>query len=106
MMANKKHKSASVPTNNTSTPLPKDSVKSQYPWNTTASAFKMQQKALKEHHKAKVAENMDDMDSAKRKKKSVIAKMFLSDEQKNVLDLVIQHKKSVFFTGSAGKSSC
>jgi hypothetical protein len=28
--------------------------------------------------------------------------MFLSDEQKNVLDLVIQHKKSVFFTGSAG----
>jgi ATP-dependent DNA helicase PIF1 len=106
MMANKKHKSASVTTNNTFTPLPKDSSKSQYPWNTTASAFKLQQQALKEQHKAKVAENTDDTDNTKRKKKTVIAKMFLSDEQKNVLDLVIQHKKSVFFTGSAGKSSC
>lgn len=105
-MANKKHKSASVTTNNTFTPLLKDSSKSQYPWNTTASALKLQQKALKEQHKAKVAENMDDTDSAKRKRKSVIAKMFLSEEQKNVLDLVIQHKKSVFFTGSAGKPSC
>ncbi|KAJ8105400.1 hypothetical protein OPT61_g10202 [Boeremia exigua] len=99
--ANKKRKSA-VTTNSTFTPLPKDSSKSQYPWNTTASAIKLQQKALKEQHKAKAADILDDTETAKRKKKPAIAKMFLSDEQKNVLDLVIQHKKSVFFTGSAG----
>ena len=104
--ANKKRKSAAATTDNTLTPLPKDSSKSQYPWNTTASAIKLQQKTLREQHKAKVAESIDDTENVKRKKKNVIAKMFLSDEQKNVLDLVIQHKKSVFFTGSAGKSSC
>ena len=72
----------------------------------------MQQKTLREQHKAKVTETVDDTENVKqlyivmsvtlRKKKNVIAKMFLSDEQKNVLDLVIAHKKSVFFTGSAG----
>lgn len=100
--ANKKRKSAAVTTNSTFTPLPKDSSKSQYPWNTTASAIKLQQKTLREQHKAKVAESVDDTENVKRKNKNVIAKMFLSDEQKNVLDLVIAHKKSVFFTGSAG----
>lgn len=103
-IANKKRKSNAVTSNSTFTPLPKESSKSQYPWNTTASAIKLQQKALKEQHKAKVTESLDDTENVKRKKKNVIAKMFLSDEQKNVLDLVIQHKKSVFFTGSAGKS--
>lgn len=103
--ANKKRKTAAVTSSSTFTPLPKDSSKSQYPWNTTASAIKQQQKALKEQHKAKVTENLDDTENVKRKKKNAIAKMFLSEEQKNVLDLVIQHKKSVFFTGSAGKSS-
>lgn len=100
--ANKKRKSAAVTTSTTFTPLPKDSPKSQYPWNTTASAIKLQQKTLREQHKAKIAESIDDTENTKRKKKNVIAKMFLSDEQKNVLDLVIEHKKSVFFTGSAG----
>lgn len=101
--ANKKRKSTAVTSSSTFTPLPKDSSKSQYPWNTTASAIKQQQKALKEQYKAKATEILDDTENAKRKKKNVIAKMFLSDEQKNVLDLVIQHKKSVFFTGSAGR---
>lgn len=100
--ANKKRKSAAVTTNSTFTPLPKDSSKSQYPWNTTASAIKLQQKTLREQHKAKVAETVDDTENVNRKKNIDIAKMFLSDEQKNVLDLVIAHKKSVFFTGSAG----
>lgn len=103
--ANKKRNLAAVTTGNTFTPLPKVPSKSQYPWNTTASAIKLQQKALKEQHKAKVTENFDDTENVKRKKKNAIAKMFLSDEQKNVLDLVIEHKKSVFFTGSAGKAS-
>lgn len=100
--ANKKRKSAAVTSSSTFTPLPKDSSNSQYPWNTTASAIKLQQKTLREQHKAKIAESIDDMDNLRWKKKNSIAKMFLSDEQKNVLDLVIEHKKSVFFTGSAG----
>lgn len=100
--ANKKRRSTAVTNTWTSTPQPKDSSKSQYLWNTTASALKLQQKNLREQHKAKVTESVDDTETVKRKKKDVIAKMFLSDEQKNVLDLVIAHKKSVFFTGSAG----
>ena len=104
LTASKKRKSAAITTESTFTPLPKNSSKSQYPWNTTASAIKLQQKTLREQHKAKVAESVDDTENVKKKKKNVIAKMFLSDEQKNVLDLVIQHKKSVFFTGSAGTS--
>ena len=100
--ANKKRKSAMDTARQTYTPQTKEPSKSQYPWNTTASAIKLQQKTLREQHKAKVAESVDDTENVKRKKKNVIAKMFLSDEQKNVLDLVVAHKKSVFFTGSAG----
>jgi ATP-dependent DNA helicase PIF1 len=100
--ANKKRKSAMDTTQRIYTPQAKEPSKPQYPWNTTASAIKLQQKTLREQYKAKVAESIDDTESVKRKKKNVIAKMFLSDEQKNVLDLVIAHKKSVFFTGSAG----
>lgn len=99
---NKKRKSAAVTSSNTITPLPKELSNSQYPWNTTASAIKLQQKTLREQHKAKIAESIDDMENIRWKKKNSIAKMFLSDEQKHVLDLVIEHKKSVFFTGSAG----
>ena len=38
----------------------------------------------------------------KKKKKNTIHKIFLSEEQQNVLNLVTEYKKSVFFTGSAG----
>lgn len=88
-----------------STPAPKDS-KSQYPWNTTASAVKQQQKAFKESMKAQAKTNQatqDDVTEAiKKKKKNTVARIFLSEEQQNVLNLVTEYKKSVFFTGSAG----
>lgn len=103
--AKKRQKSALATAQRPYTPQAKEPSKSQYLWNTTASAMKLQQKTLREQHKAKLADNVDDIDNMKRKKKNVIAKMFLSDEQKNVLDLVIAHKKSVFFTGSAGMCS-
>lgn len=35
-------------------------------------------------------------------KGKALGKVFLTDEQKHVADLVINEKKSVFFTGSAG----
>lgn len=90
------------------TPAPKSS-KPDYPWNTTQSAIKQQQKTLREASKkaatAKMNEGTDeDMKEAiKRKKKTMVHRIFLSEEQQNVLNMVVENKKSVFFTGSAGK---
>lgn len=89
------------------TPLPKDKPNSPYPWNKTTSAVKKEQKALRDAHKKLVKNGIKDADgdepgkitSAKAKK---VHRVFLSDEQRNVLDLVADARKSVFFTGSAG----
>ena len=89
------------------TPAPKSS-KPDYPWNTTQSAIKQQQKTLREANKKAVAVKVndgadDDVKAAvRRKKKSTIHRIFLSEEQQNVLNMVVESKKSVFFTGSAG----
>ena len=89
-----------------STPAPKV-TKSQYPWNTTASALKLQQKNFREQSKAqsKVTKGTEDdvKEAIKKKKKNTVHRIFLSEEQQNVLNLVTEYKKSVFFTGSAGK---
>lgn len=87
------------------TPLPKDKSNSLYPWNTTASAVKEEQKRLRQGHKKLVKDNEggSEKSSVKRRKKGeTVAKVFLSDEQKLVLNLVAEQKRSVFFTGSAG----
>ncbi|CAA9961275.1 ATP-dependent DNA helicase PIF1 [Pyrenophora teres f. maculata] len=84
-----------------STPKPK----SEYLWNTTASAIKQQQKNLRETKaQAKINQGtQDDVKEATMKKKmNTVHKIFLSEEQQNVLNLVTEYKKSVFFTGSAG----
>lgn len=86
------------------TPAPKAGKKSQFPWNTTASAVKDQQKKHKEEAKKGVKKNDgtdESIQKAKSKRKQV-ARVFLSEEQQHVLDLVVEKKKSVFFTGSAG----
>jgi ATP-dependent DNA helicase PIF1 len=78
--------------------------KKQFPWNTTASAVKDQQKKHREEVKKTVKKNEGTDESilkAKTKRKQV-ARVFLSEEQQHVLDLVVEKKKSVFFTGSAG----
>jgi ATP-dependent DNA helicase PIF1 len=86
-----------------STPSPKDK---SYPWNTTASAIKGQQKAFRIQQKKAIkdgpfslAEMQEIVATTQRAKKTPIT---LSNEQKNVLDLVVKKKRSVFFTGSAG----
>jgi len=87
-----------------STPASKMNPKSQFPWNTTASAVKDQQKKHREEVKKAVKKNEGTDESilkAKTKRKQV-ARVFLSEEQQHVLDLVVEKKKSVFFTGSAG----
>ena len=88
------------------TPVQKETAKSAYPWNTTASAIKQQQKNLREANKMMKANEATDDDVKKaisKKKKNAIHRIFLSEEQQHVLNLCVEYKKSVFFTGSAGK---
>ena len=87
-----------------STPNPKAQSDSPYLWNKTASAVKQEQKKLRQGHKKLTkdcVENEAKRKQAKNKKESV-ARVFLSDEQRQVLELVAERNKSVFFTGSAG----
>ena len=94
------------------TPLPKDKTsQSQFPWNKTASAVKEEQKKHRQqaNQGKKVVKTVDGVDeehidSVKqaRAKRNSLARVFLSDEQRKVLNLVVDEKQSVFFTGSAG----
>ena len=86
------------------TPLPKGKANSPYPWNTTASAVKEEQKRLRQGHKKLIKDNEggSEMSHPKKKRRETVAKVFLSDEQRLVLNLVAEQKRSVFFTGSAG----
>lgn len=74
------------------------SKKADMPWNTTASAMKDEQKELRKISKKKLSA----ADEQKRKPRERVASLFLSDEQKGVLDAVVEKGKSIFFTGSAG----
>ncbi|KAH3975741.1 hypothetical protein HBI56_084300 [Parastagonospora nodorum] len=98
----KKRQTTEVKAEVAATPKPK----SQYLWNATASALKEQQKNLREQNKKQTKEadtSVDDLQAAvKKRKKNAVARIFLSEEQQNVLNLVTEYKKSVFFTGSAG----
>ncbi len=102
----KKRKSATVE-QALSTPAPKSSA-SPFLWNTTASALKQQQKAFREQSKvqSKTSKGVDDdvKEAIQKKKKNTVHRIFLSEEQQNVLNLVTEYKKSVFFTGSAGET--
>ena len=88
---------------NSFTPLPKDEPDSLYPWNKTASAVKKEQKALRQGNKKLIrdveADTHTRVTSTSEKK---IRQAFFSDEQREILKLVTEGKKSVFFTGSAG----
>ena len=86
------------------TPLPKDKANSPYPWNTTASAVKEEQKRLRQGNKKLIKDNGggSERSNLKKKRRETVAKVFLSDEQRLVLNLVAEQKRSVFFTGSAG----
>ena len=89
------------------TPLPKDKPNSPYPWNKTASAVKEEQKRLRQANKKliKTLEGDDvSIGNASATKKNAVARVFLSDEQRKVLKMVADEKRSVFFTGSAGMS--
>ena len=89
-----------------STPIQKKAQNS-LPWNTTASALKERQKQLRDKGKEVKARDEAENNNAtlkQRTTKGAVSRVFLSDEQQHVLDLVINQKKSVFYTGSAGKT--
>ena len=99
--AQRKRKAANA--GNSFTPLPKDEPDSLYPWNKTASTVKKEQKVLRQGNKKLVRDIAADPHAkATTTKDKKIPKIFLSDEQRKVLTLVADGKKSVFFTGSAG----
>lgn len=81
------------------------SVSPSYPWNTTASAIKEQQKT---HRKIKLLSvDREGTDEAKalaiaKIKKGRVGRPCLSNEQRRVVDFVVEKGQSVFFTGSAG----
>ena len=86
------------------TPLTKDRDQNRYPWNTSASAVKEQQRKHREEAKkaVKKIEGTEESIRGAVAKRQRTARVFLSDEQQHVLELVTEKKKSVFFTGSAG----
>lgn len=89
---------------NAQTPVP--SKNSTLPWTATASAIKEQQKILREATKKPTRDAVEDVVPASaqtgKPKETRISRVFLSDEQRHVLELVSKKNKSVFFTGSAG----
>jgi ATP-dependent DNA helicase PIF1 len=84
------------------TPLPLDNNKSAYPWNVTATAVKDEQKALRKQYKLSTKTEPPKEDAATANPKKKVAPVFLSEEQKKIVSMVVNQNKSVFFTGSAG----
>lgn len=76
-------------------------------WDATASALKEQKKQLKSQRQLKEEAEQDpdslpeEHQQAGKSSKTAYA-ISLSDEQRHVLDLVVEQKQSVFFTGPAG----
>ena len=79
------------------------------PWEQTASAVKKEQRKLKQSKKTLVKTNEatteDLREAIATKKKNNVVPLFLSDEQRRILNMVVEKRKSVFFTGSAGRPS-
>lgn len=80
-----------------------ESLLDKFLWNTTSAANKKAH--LREIRKAKSKTNGEEeavLAAAKSSRDKKPAKVYLSEEQQHVQSLVVDKKKSVFFTGSAG----
>lgn len=91
-------KSSSYSNPITPAPTRNPSTKAEMPWNKTASTVKDEQKELRRINKKKSTAG----DYHLTKPQPRVASLFLSEEQKAVLDAVVDRQKSIFFTGSAG----
>ena len=88
--------------NDLETPKPQNTHNSpSHLWNTTASALKKEQAKHRQQTTQPKQARPTVVEGNKLGRKKV-AKVFLSAEQKHVMSLVTDSKRSVFFTGSAG----
>ncbi|KAL4953987.1 PIF1-like helicase-domain-containing protein [Aspergillus filifer] len=71
------------------------------PWNKTSSAVKEELKELRRQQRKTQAEKIQ-TSTKQHAPRTQVAPIFLSDEQKHVLKVVIDKGRSIFFTGSAG----
>ncbi|KAJ5745876.1 ATP-dependent DNA helicase PIF1 [Penicillium odoratum] len=72
-------------------------------WNKSASAIKEEQKELRREYKKTQKETLQDLAASTLSSKNTkILPVQLSEEQLAVLEAVVDRKKSIFFTGSAG----
>jgi ATP-dependent DNA helicase PIF1 len=77
------------------------------PWNDSFSNIEAGKKEARKRNAAKqqkrtITTLSDDLAERAMKSRETVAKIFLSEEQKRVIDLVVDQSFSVFFTGSAG----
>lgn len=79
--------------------------KPQYPWDMTASDLKKASSVTRKEAGQKRSLSTATEGTTKKTKALKQKKLMLSDEQMHVLELVLDSKKSVFFTGSAGSCS-
>jgi ATP-dependent DNA helicase PIF1 len=91
-------KSSSYSNPITPAPTRRPPTKAEMPWNKTASTVKDEQKELRRINKKRSTA----ADPLLTKPQARVASLFLSEEQKAVLDAVVDRQKSIFFTGSAG----
>lgn len=70
------------------------------PWNTSMSAVKESQKELRKQQKTRITDDKKTGVVGQRAPK--VPSIFLSEEQRRVLDAIVTDSKSIFFTGSAG----
>ncbi|OAT13046.1 mitochondrial DNA helicase [Blastomyces gilchristii SLH14081] len=73
---------------------------SSLPWDKTMSAVKEEQKELRKQQKIRVSSEKNQQHLGTRAPK--VASIFLSEEQKRVVEAIVKDGKSIFFTGSAG----
>ena len=86
------------------TPSSKKESDNAYPWNKTASALKEDKQRLRQGHRKLVKDHEveEKLKPTSTKTPHKVPRVFLSDEQKKVFNLVTEERRSVFFTGSAG----
>lgn len=75
------------------------SKSSRYPWTITMSGVKEERKELRKQSKIRTS---DERKLNQSKIPTKIPAMFFSEEQNQVIEAIVKHKKSIFYTGSAG----
>lgn len=74
----------------------------EYPWEPSSSAVKEMQTERRKFQKKGPLTDKDTPTNKSRNAPPKVPSIFLSEEQKRILNIIVEKGKSVFFTGSAG----